>query len=92
MSVKSASSCYPEITIDVGILLLCEVLVEEPASKPMLELRSERSDAAEVAKEQGSIATWARGMNDYGKWMTGRAITRKLDGTTMVDTNPFVTL
>ena len=90
MSYKSSTYCDPKSSINVGILLLCEVVTRTPGSKPMLELHSGRSDAAELAEEQGSIATWARGLNNFKRWKDGVCISRDLRGTMLPETYTLI--
>ena len=80
ISSKSANYCQSHVSNNTGLLLLCEVEL----GKPMLELEIGRSDAAELAKQQGCIATWGRGATAPVGWKDAGCVNTDLKGVMMV--------
>ena len=50
----------------------------------MLELQVGRSDAAELAKQHGCIATWGKGATAPRGWKDASCVNADLKGVTMV--------
>ncbi|KAL9133352.1 MAG: hypothetical protein Q9175_005473 [Cornicularia normoerica] len=82
ISSKSANYCQSHASSNTGLLLLCEVEL----GKPMLELECGRSDAAELAKQHGCIATWGRGATTPMGWKDAGCVNVDLAGVMMPDT------
>ncbi|KAF7340131.1 Poly [ADP-ribose] polymerase [Mycena venus] len=70
MMSKSAGYCYPHLSKDIGILLLCEV-----AAKPFYERTHAEYDADKGCKNSKSKATKGLGKTQPGKWKdAGKAL------------------
>ncbi|KAF6239847.1 hypothetical protein HO173_002394 [Letharia columbiana] len=82
ISSKSANYCQSHASSNTGLLLLCEVEL----GKPMLELEIGRSDAAELAKQHGCIATWGRGATAPRGWKDAGCVNADLKGVMMPNT------
>ena len=80
ISSKSANYCQSHASSNIGLLLLCEVEL----GKPMLELEIGRSDAAELAKQHGCIATWGKGGTAPMGWKDAGCVNADLKGVMMV--------
>ncbi|CAF9916233.1 MAG: hypothetical protein ALECFALPRED_010570 [Alectoria fallacina] len=82
ISSKSANYCQSHASSNTGLLLLCEVEL----GKPMFELETGRSDAAELAKQRGCIATWGKGATVPMGWKDAGCVNADLAGVMMPDT------
>lgn len=80
ISSKSANYCQSHVSNNTGLLLLCEVEL----GRPMLELEIGRSDAAELAKQHGCIATWGKGATVPMGWKDAGCVNADLKGVIMV--------
>ncbi len=80
ISSKSANYCVPSMSGDVGLLLLCEAEL----GQPMLELLDSDSNAGEVAKAKGCIATWGQGTTAPKGWKDASCLHEELKGVMMV--------
>ena len=80
ISSKSANYCQSHASSNTGLLLLCEVEL----GKPMFELETGRSDAAELAKQRGCIATWGKGATVPMGWKDAGCVNADLAGVMMV--------
>ncbi|KAJ7785721.1 poly polymerase catalytic domain-containing protein [Mycena metata] len=70
MMSKSAGYCYPHLSRDIGILLLCEV-----AAKPFYELTNAEYNADKGCKSHKKNSTKGLGRNQPGKWKdAGKAL------------------
>ncbi|KAJ7151580.1 poly polymerase catalytic domain-containing protein [Mycena filopes] len=70
MMSKSAGYCYPHLSKDIGILLLCEV-----AAKPFYELTQADYDASRGCKTNKKKSTKGLGRTQPGKWQdAGKAL------------------
>ncbi|MCJ1453687.1 hypothetical protein MMC28_004035 [Mycoblastus sanguinarius] len=82
ISSKSGNYCHPSTSGNTGLLLLCEAEL----GKPMLELENGNSNAAAMAKAQGSIATWGKGATGPVGWKDASCVNENLAGVMMPDT------
>ncbi|KAL0065642.1 hypothetical protein AAF712_007283 [Marasmius tenuissimus] len=82
---KSAGYCYPWLSNDTGVLLLCEV-----AAKPFYELHDAQYNANENCKKAGKRATKGIGKSQPQKWKdAGKALgVEELKGCHMPDGKP----
>jgi poly [ADP-ribose] polymerase 2/3/4 len=80
ISSKSANYCYPALSGNNALLLLCEVEL----GKPMLELTSSDYNAGDIAKASGMIATWGKGLTGPPKWKDASCVNPNLQGILMV--------
>lgn len=80
ISSKSANYCVPSISGNVGLLLLCEAEL----GRPMLELQTDDSNAGNVAKSKGCIATWGQGTTAPKGWKDASCVHEDLQGVKMV--------
>ncbi|KAJ7102466.1 poly polymerase catalytic domain-containing protein [Mycena belliarum] len=70
MMSKSAGYCYPGLSNNIGLLLLCEV-----AAKPFYELVTAEYNADKGCKSNKKKATKGLGQTQPGKWMdAGKAL------------------
>ncbi|KAE9409403.1 PARP-domain-containing protein [Gymnopus androsaceus JB14] len=70
MMSKSAGYCYPHLSGNTGVLLLCEV-----AAKPFYELYNAESTAAQSCKSKGMRATKGIGRTQPTNWKdAGKAL------------------
>ncbi len=80
ISSKSANYCVPDVSGNIGLLLLCEAEL----GQPMLELQGADSDAGEMAKSKGCIATWGQGTTGPQGWKDASCVHEELQGVKMV--------
>ncbi|KAI9772671.1 MAG: hypothetical protein M1840_000266 [Geoglossum simile] len=83
ISSKSANYCYPALSGNNALLLLCEAEL----GKPMLELTNSDYNAGDIAKASGMIATWGKGLTGPPKWKDASCVNPDLQGIQMPDTS-----
>ncbi|KAH0544608.1 hypothetical protein FGG08_001257 [Glutinoglossum americanum] len=80
ISSKSAGYCYPELSGNHALLLLCEAEL----GKPMLELTNSDYHAGDLAQAKGMIATWGKGLTGPAAWKDASCVNPDLKGVMMV--------
>ncbi|KAI9866275.1 MAG: hypothetical protein M1813_001397 [Trichoglossum hirsutum] len=83
ISSKSAGYCYPELSGNHALLLLCEAEL----GKPMLELNNSDYNAGDLARANGRIATWGKGITGPAGWKDASCVNQSLKGVMMPDTS-----
>ncbi|KAM0804195.1 putative poly-ribose polymerase [Usnea florida] len=82
ISSKSANYCQAHASSNTGLLLLCEAEL----GRPTLSLTVGRTDAAEMAKQHGCIATFGKGATVPMGWKDAGCVNADLAGVAMPDT------
>jgi poly [ADP-ribose] polymerase len=80
ISSKSAGYCHPELSGNHALLLLCEAEL----GKPMLELNNSDYNAGDLARANGRIATWGKGITGPAGWKDASCVNQSLKGVMMV--------
>jgi len=80
ISSKSANYCVPQISANIGLLLLCEAEL----GKPMFELTHANADAGTHAIARGCYTTLGQGSSMPAGWKDAGCVHESLKGVLMV--------